>query len=166
MKKFKDSQDREWSIAVNIGSIKNVKQVCGIDLLDNQGAGCIEKLADDYVSLIDILCCLVSDQLGETTVEQFGEALVGDVIERAANALFEDLFDFFPRRRRQVLQALWQKVRAADKEISDYAAEKIRNGKEVNEMVKERILAFDREMEKFGGSSTNSQAPSASSLRP
>ena len=65
----------------------------------------IERLVTDPVLLCDCVyavCKPEADARGITD-EDFGRAMAGDVIEHACTALLEELVDFFPQPKRQVL---------------------------------------------------------------
>ncbi len=117
MRQFKDNENRDWIIAINVAVLKRVKQLLDVDLLDVAGGGLIERLASDPVLLVDVLYAVCKPQAMGAGVsdEQFGEAMAGDVIESATVALLEELVLFFPSRRdreraQSVLAAFWKAV--------------------------------------------------------
>ena len=116
MRKWKDNEGRDWSITVNVTSIKNVRDVTGINLsgLFKDQA---QALFDDIVMFVDVLWVLTEAQATHrgVTQEQFAAGLVGDAIENAADALLEDVIDFFPSGRRAIFRATKNKADAAAK---------------------------------------------------
>ena len=104
MKIFTDATNRQWEIALTIGSAKRVKSLLGIDLLQPESGDppLLTRLGTDEVLLCDIIYCLVKPQADVVGVsdEQFGELLGGDVILAAQTALYEELIDFFQQRGR------------------------------------------------------------------
>ena len=110
MKQFKDSVGREWSIAVNVGSAKRVRDVIGVDLFKLFSDEC-ERVLSDPCLLVDLLYVLCEQQAKETVISdvQFGEGMVGDCIDAAANALLEAVADFFPQAKRMTLRKLLTK---------------------------------------------------------
>ena len=100
MSKFTDAKGRDWTVAITTGAIKTVRQRLDVDLVDlNQST--MERLADDFVLLVDVLWVLCEQQAANkqppVDAEDFGESLVGDPIEAACSALTEAIADFFPR---------------------------------------------------------------------
>jgi hypothetical protein len=110
MQRFKDLKDREWEVSITIGSVRQVKEQTGIDLLDFPDV--FAKLAEDMLTLCNVLYVLVKPQAEKAGVsdEDFGYALGGDVLENAVDALTDDLIAFFPQRRREILMQLKEKT--------------------------------------------------------
>jgi len=96
MPTFVDIENRTWNVAVNVASIKRVKELLGEDLLDWQPI--LERLLIDPILLVDVIYVICKPQADvlELTDEQFAEAMAGDTIARAKQALVEGLIDFFP----------------------------------------------------------------------
>lgn len=124
MRTFKDSEGREWPIALNIGAAKRVKDALGVDLLD---PGCLRTLAADPYTVANVLYVACEAKAKERSLsdEQFGEALRGDVIDQATDALLDELVDFFPKRQREALTALLATIRKGQQEGAALAQEKI-----------------------------------------
>jgi len=116
MKTFTDNSGRSWSVTINVGAVKRVRDACGVNLLDAVGGALIQQLIDDPVLLADIVYCLVKDQADAAgiTDEQFGRCLAGDAIDSATAAVLEELVDFFPLRRRTVLRKALEKAKALE----------------------------------------------------
>lgn len=114
MTTFVDTAGRTWTVRVDVAAIKRVRSVAGVDLyglVDDRFAG-LGRLLGDPVPLVDVLYVLCRDaaERAGVTDEDFGRAMAGDVIERAANAFVEALIDFFPDPRvraglRRVIEA-------------------------------------------------------------
>jgi len=116
MKTFSDNTGRVWSVTINVGAVKRVRDACGVNLLDAVGGTLIQQLIDDPVLLADIVYCLVKDQADAAgiTDEQFGRCLAGDAIDAATAAVLEELVDFFPLRRRTILRKALAKAKALE----------------------------------------------------
>lgn len=113
MKRFRDSEGREWLVSLTVDTVRRVKGTLDVDLLDLQKDSLLARLVDDPITLCDVLyviCRPEADERGITD-EQFGRCLAGDVIDDATTALLEGLVDFFPRRRREVLQKALEKLK-------------------------------------------------------
>ena len=104
MKVFTDATNRQWEIALTIGSAKRVKSLLGIDLLQPESGDppLLTRLGTDEMLLCDIIYCLVKPQADAAGIrdEEFGELLGGEVILAAQTALYEELIDFFQQRGR------------------------------------------------------------------
>jgi len=127
LKTFKDTEGREWTIAITVDSIKRVKSLLDFDLLDLDNGKAIERLVGDPILLCDtiyVICKPQADQRGVSD-QDFGRAMAGDVLDRAITALLEDYCDFFPQPKRQVLQKAFAKLREIERTVIAAADQKI-----------------------------------------
>lgn len=117
MKTFNDNQNRTWTVAVTVGSIKRVKDLLGVNLLEAVTGDLIEKLETDVILLVDILYILCKEEADAKSVTdvQFGESLSGDSLEFATDAFLGELIDFFPQAKRQIFRKAWSKQKEAEK---------------------------------------------------
>jgi hypothetical protein len=104
MKTFNDSAGRTWTLAMTIDSVKRVRDLLKINLLEPESGEppLLTQIATDEILLCDVIYCLIkpqADQLGISD-EQFGQALGGDAILNAQNAFYDELIDFFLKRGR------------------------------------------------------------------
>ncbi len=85
MRTFTDNAGRTWTVALNVTTLKRVKTLCGVDLLDavNDGGKLLERLAGDPVLLCDVVFALCKDQAEAKAITDvdFGSAMAGDPIE-------------------------------------------------------------------------------------
>lgn len=128
VKSFKDTEGREWLIAVNVDSIKRVRALCGgLDFLSAVEGDLFARLGSDPVLLVDAVYAVCKPQADERgiTDEQFGKAMAGDAIDAATEALLDEICDFFPSGRRTILQKALKKFRAAETEAVKIATEKV-----------------------------------------
>ena len=123
MRTFKDSEGREWLVSVTVDAVKRVRGTLDVDLLEAASGDVFMRLASDPILLCDVLYVVCKPQADERQIsdENFGRSLNGDVIERATDALLEDLIDFFPQGRRKVMRRLKER----STELTDKAMEKI-----------------------------------------
>ena len=132
---FVDNQNRTWQVRITTTEIKRLRETLGLNIVDgfdlraNEKRDVLAELADP-VMLVDVLyvICQPQCEAADISDEQFGESLIGDVIDEATTALLEALCDFFPNKKRLILRALMAKVKARmDKAIppSDDDLEKI-----------------------------------------
>jgi hypothetical protein len=124
MHQFKDSGDRTWSLSLNLGEAKRLKDALAVDLLDPAS---LQKLCDDPYTVANVLYALCEGQAKAAgiTDEQFGALLAGDTIDAATDALLAEIVDFFPRRQREALKSLLAKIQAARAEGVSLAEEKL-----------------------------------------
>ena len=102
---FKDREGTEWTIDLNLGAVKRVKDLIGCDLLCPEQPwkdGATERplltcLEADIILLCDVIYALCKPKADERAIsdEQFGARLGGDAILAAHDALFGELKDFF-----------------------------------------------------------------------
>lgn len=113
MNKFVDATGREWAVEVNVATIKRVRSLAGVNLLEVVEGELIERLSGDPVLLCDVLCavCRPQAQREDVSDEAFGEGLAGDAIAEATAALIEGLVAFFPEPRRRLLEKAAAKYR-------------------------------------------------------
>ena len=148
-----DSENRGWSCAITVATVKRVQQLAEVNLLE-AFEGLLMKLAEDPVSLANVLyavCKLQADERGVTD-EQFGELLGGETIEGATTALVQGIIDFFPSQRRQILKQIWAKTQKARQAVTDLAVEKV-DSPQLDELQTLELQAaaaeFDRRIEKL-----------------
>jgi len=115
MKTFDDNAGRTWTVAVTINAVKRVKGLLDVDLTDLMDGDppLLTRLDTDIVLLCDVIFALVKPQADEqgVTDEAFAEALGGDAIIAAHDALLEELADFFRSlRRTDVTKALEKQI--------------------------------------------------------
>ena len=157
MKTFTDNGGRTWTVALNVTTLKRVKSLCGVDLMDavNDGGKLLERLASDPVLLCDVIFAICRDQAEAKSITDldFGGAMAGDPIEAATTALLEELVDFFPRGKREVLRRALQKMRVYEEKFLKAAHMKLDDPK--------MDAAVDRAIESIltpGASSGSAQA--------
>lgn len=129
MHSFVDKEGRSWAVVVNIGAVKRVRALCaGLNILElismdekgNTDSSTLDKLSNDPVLLVDTIyavCKPEADKLGITD-EQFGAAMNGDAIEHATRAFLDEVVDFFPEVKRQVLRKVLDATRRFEEEAN------------------------------------------------
>lgn len=116
MRTFKDSQDREWTIDLNIASVRALREraarvdsLKNVDMLDY--AGVLLSVSDPFFAA-DLLFETVRDQAEERGVseEDFGASLRGKILFDAIAEWSAEYLDFFPEpTAREKAQALVEK---------------------------------------------------------
>lgn len=107
MRTFTDHADRTWTLSITVDAIKRVRDLAGVNLADLTAADptdsadhpppALTRLQTDVVLLCDVLYALVQPQALARNIsdEDFGRALGGEAIARAAAAFWEELAGFF-----------------------------------------------------------------------
>ena len=155
MKKFKDNTNREWEIAINVAAVRRVRNKLNADLLDIQTT--MPRLLADPIFLVDVVYVLCEAQATEYNVsdEQFGEAMAGDALGAAKQALIDELKSFFPtREERDAVE------RAIQKGIEMVSILRKKGTEKINAM--DMNAEADRILEMLGSSFTNSPESSTS----
>ena len=113
MSSFKDEQNRPWSVRIDVVNAQEIKSLYDIDLLDiEKMAENMFRLANEPITLVNILYLLCEEQAKERNIsdKDFGRLLAGDVLGEATRALEVANVNFFPPKRRSVLQRLQEKI--------------------------------------------------------
>jgi hypothetical protein len=156
MRTFADNAGCTWTVTVNVEAVKRVRGLLSVDLLEVLDGKLLERLAADPILLCDLvyaLCKPEADAKGVTD-EEFGRAMAGDAIDGATVALMEELVDFFPKGRRELLARALEKLRLLEARVVEAALRKLESP------ALEREL--DEELARLTGSSGSSLASSAS----
>lgn len=88
MKSFTDNTGRAWLVNVNVGTIKRVRALCGVDLAN-----------------------IISIESGQKPKIELLERLASDAIEFATSALLDEIIDFFPEAKRKVFRRILDATR-------------------------------------------------------
>lgn len=121
-RRFIDSAGRPWVIVVNVPGIRRVQTMVGLDLVAAV-TGRTKDLADPVklVDVVYVLCKPQADAAGVTD-EQFGEAMAGDAIDHACDALIQATCDFLPARKGGPLRGAFARICEADAVITERMA--------------------------------------------
>lgn len=99
---FTDTKGRKWNTALNVASVRRVRERLKVDLLQRDLPKVLEGVYGDSVKLCDVLY-LVSNENAPTkervSDEDFGRAMSGDSIEEGGVALLNAIRDFTPNPR-------------------------------------------------------------------
>lgn len=121
MASFKDQQGRQWRVAINVRSCKQVREEVGVDLFAMCSGGDFAGFDRDPVAMVDVLYVLCRDQCIDQEVADtdFGQLFAGEVIAHAGDALMDAIADFCPNPK--IAQGL-REVRQAQKKAEMMAA--------------------------------------------
>jgi hypothetical protein len=103
MKTFRDATGREWAVVIDVGAMKRVRGLTGVNLysLIDDGFRGLGELLGDVITFVDVLYALCKPEADSRNVsdEDFGRLMRGDVIEAATSAFLDEYADFFPDPR-------------------------------------------------------------------
>ncbi len=99
MRTFTDSAGRTWTVSLTLDSVKRVRDLLGVNLLElDQGEPpLLTRLGTDVILLCDVIFAILKPQADAAGVSdaEFGAALGGEVIMAAQKAFYEELVGFF-----------------------------------------------------------------------
>lgn len=153
MKTFRDNQNREWTIAINIGTMRRIRDLTGLDLAGDLTTA-MKTLEGDILLLVDVIYVACKPQADEREIsdEQFGESFDESVVVEAGQAFLEEFANFFQPAKRRVLTTAMRKAT----ELQQQRATQMPTDEEVEQTVETN---WKKTMES-GSSSTNSRASS------
>ncbi len=166
MRQFKDNAGRTWTVDINVATLKRVRGLTGVDLMQVIEGTLIEKLIRDPVLLCDVVYAVCKPEADAATPrvsdEEFGKAMAGDAIEAATSALLDELVGFCPspRDRANLGRVLQATHRVMDKarDLTEKRIQTLTSEGELDKLVS-RVLS---EGATPGDSSTSAPEPSAS----
>lgn len=118
MGSFRTTDGAEWVVAVNVGTIKRVREQANVNLLALVGSpAAVADVFSDDVRLAEVIAAVVKPQLDKAgkSADDFFSSIDGTVVEQAAEALLREIANFFQEPRRTVLLAAMDKAQAANK---------------------------------------------------
>ena len=169
MRTFEDSKKESWELALTFGSIKRLKGLLEVDLLDLLGGDppLLTRLGTEVTLLVDVICALVRPQLAarELSDEDFAERLDGVAAKAAMEAFYAELADF-TRNLGQTAQA-----RAVERQTEVLVKEMVRKTELVNLInlnaaVDKEISRVSEELQNAGLLSTDAPESSGSTPTP
>ena len=112
MQTFIDRRSRVWIVDIDNTTLRRVKALTDVRLLDAIDGDLVTRLSSDPLLLGDVLFAICKPQADQQVVddESFAEGLAGDSIDEACKALVDALVAYFPESRRRLLR------KAADKQ--------------------------------------------------
>lgn len=108
MATFRDNSNRDWVLSLNVRKISEIRERFQLDLVDEGQS--YERMAGDPCLLVNVLWYLCEQQANTIhkgiDTEGFAEALVGDAIDRAVEAMLEAIANFSQKSKRDLLKAI------------------------------------------------------------
>ena len=171
MRQFKDNAGRTWTVDINVATLKRVRGLTGVDLMQVIEGTLIEKLIRDPVLLCDVVyaVCKPEADAAKVSDEEFGKAMAGDAIEAATTAVLEELVGFCPSPRDRanlgrVLKAT-NRVMEKARDLTEKRIETLTSESELDKLVNRMVPPF-QEPPTPGSSSTSPPEPLASTPGP
>ena len=172
MRSFTDTASRKWVLDINVDALRRLKAVHNIVPASLGDRQFIARLYDDPIYLVDVIWTLGQDQAQKLGIsdEQFGRSLGGDAIEQAIDALLGAIIDFFPKRRRDLMNQALTKIQGLQNRALAAMEKHLANDAELDAKV-DRMIEQAIQEEMAGGTvggqtSTSSQVSSASTPAP
>lgn len=141
MKIFKDANNKDWTIDINLDARNQVKERVKIvedgnevpfDLLDVKAAQRIAVIGDlqDAATVGQVLWALCREQAEKASIDERGfyRAIKGDVWDDACAALKAELVDFFPKDRRALLASAMIKAEQVRAMLIERSTAKLSSG--------------------------------------
>lgn len=123
MKQFSDSAGRAWTISLTIDTVKRIRSLLGVNLLEIEAGNppLLVRLGTDIILICDVIFAAIkpqADAAGVTDV-QFGAALGGEFIKAARDAFEAELSDFFHKLgRRDIAMAVCKQEKMIDQFVT------------------------------------------------
>ena len=104
MKTFQDSAGRTWTLSMTVDSVKRVRDLMQINLIEPEAGDppLLTRLGMDDLLMLDVIYYLIRPQAEQLNISDsdFAKALGGDAVLSAINAFYEEMVDFFQKRGR------------------------------------------------------------------
>jgi len=112
---FKDTQGQSWRLALNVGTLRNIKDQLDIDLLNKPG-----DMPTELSGIVDCLWVALFDQTQARgmTEQDFAECLDGDVLAVAVDDFMAELAAFFLKiqpSKAMAIKGIWEKTKDLEK---------------------------------------------------
>lgn len=147
MKTFQASDGTVYEIAVNVATVKRVKDLTGFNLLGLVGdQKSISDLFDDNLRFCEVLCAVIRPQLNAAgrVDDDFYATIDGTVIEAAVEALLVEIVNFFQEPRRSILQKAMDRYQAAYRQVREEGAaeaQKIVEATDFESMIRQTLTS-------------------------
>lgn len=161
---FQDANNREWSIRFDGLTLSRMRDDLKINLADVSGND-YSRIEGDEGELVRVLAYLCQKQIEsqKITKEQFSEAMCGEALENAMQAIWGAAKLFFPPKRLSVLHTNSEKHRTSREHWETMAAERAMLDQIPKAMQEGVMLAIAEKMETLVGDSPPSGETSTAS---
>ena len=159
MATFKTLDGKQWLVEVNYLTVKRVRDLCAVNVLDicNLDKESLSGWVADDLKVLEVICAVVRPQLASLDMadEEFFAACDGGVLKEAVERLVDQVSDFFQEPRKGLVKKVIQKLRETEKKMETAAAAAI-----------EKALQSDFEAALQMHGSSGSTSPASPELSP
>ena len=150
MASFKDTEGREWLIAIDAISGMRVRNECDKEFLlgdDEAESTTLQRLGKDRLQRLMVIQILCDAQriTRDLSVEKFWDALHdGDTVAAAGDALTQAIVNFTPPHKRPLVQAIVDKQREVEARGVELGVAKLSDpamGQKLDAMLREKLEA-------------------------
>jgi hypothetical protein len=125
MAKFKTIDGKEWVIDVTYLTVKRVRDLCGVNLLDicNLDKESLSGWVADDLRVLEVVCAVVRPQLAaiDMSDEDFFALCDGTTLKEAVERLVDQVSDFFQEPRKGLVKKVIRKLRETEKAMEAQA---------------------------------------------
>jgi hypothetical protein len=129
MAKFKTLDGKEWVIEVTYLTVKRVRDLCGVNVLDicNLDKESLSGWVADDLKVLEVVCAVVRPQLAAIDMadDEFFAVCDGQVLKEAVERLVDQVSDFFQEPRKGLVKKVIAKLRETEKKMEAQAAKAI-----------------------------------------
>ena len=162
MAKFVDTKNRIWIVEISNTTLRRVKTLTDVRLMDAVDGELIPQLSQDFLLLGEVLYAVCKPQADKESIDQdeFESGLSGDTFTEARDALVEALLEFLPEDQRRLLSKAVEHQREVTARGMAMIHKRLDDPKLVDQMVAD--MEANLAVPDLSGSSTDSPASSAS----
>lgn len=156
MRTFQDSKGREWTVEITIATAKRLRDLLDVDLIaaySDENDDLFQRLSVDPFLLCNVVYVVCKPQADAEGVsdEQFGEAMSGQPIENATEALLEELVVFFPRAKRTTFRKALNRMREMEAKAAAVTEAKLDDPEIERTMIARLERALDESLGELSG---------------
>jgi uncharacterized protein YdaU (DUF1376 family) len=154
MAKFKTLDGKEWVVEVTYLTVKRVRDLCGVNVLDicNLDKESLSGWVADDLKVLEVICAVVRPQLAAIDMadDEFFAVCDGQVLKEAVERLVDQVSDFFQEPRKGLVKKVIAKLRETERKMEAQAKRAI-----------EQVLSqcdFEEALKTHGSSGSTSPA--------
>jgi hypothetical protein len=129
MAKFKTLDGKEWVVDVTYLTVKRVRDLCAVNVLDicNLDKETLSGWVADDLKVLEVVCAVVRPQLAAVDMsdEDFFAACDGSVLKEAVERLVDQVSDFFQEPRKGLVKKVIKKLRETERKMEAQAEKAI-----------------------------------------
>jgi hypothetical protein len=129
MATFKTLDGKQWLVEVNYLTVKRVRDLCGVNVLDicNLDKESLSGWVADDLKVLEVICAVVRPQLAALDMadEEFFAACDGGVLREAVERLVDQVSDFFQEPRKGLVKKVIARLRETEKKMEKAAEQAI-----------------------------------------